>query len=470
MNHSLSWIILLGCIAVIFFFVGVIVFTCKSAARKCDKRIARILKYLERYNPVECSLCENTESLISELKKNKEFSNIAILFRNSLLKYKKNGKDYFCNKNQGSDFFNERTLAYELFYGYPVSPTVLTGLGVLGTFVGLALAMNNLGNDSGQISGLDDFFYAANTAFWTSIIGVVSNILCSILVRHIRRKYYIKILEFSENIDIRYPPNLNSESDLVSIGGVLESNSVQSCVDRMNRDVVQAIRQTSSETANVIAEKVSLYIKDIDDRTSEVIKATLDKLQIELNRSLQSQIENIKLAGEQYIDSTRDATAIIAGKYEEIGNSLNSVHQSILADVTKWTQVAKIISDHAVELTQKVNTLIQKSDESNANVTNCIATAVESINILQNCLNDVKDLTNDVIVSVAELKGASGEISRGIASISNFKPEISKTVDTLLETNKNYAVAWAEQYNKTITCAIENLSNAIDKIAYITKD
>lgn len=451
-----------------------IVFSCLISARVCDRRISKIYRIINKYEHSECSLCKNTEDIISQLKKDKELKCIAIHFRNSLLRYFKNGSGYYCNKNQGSDFFNDESLGYELFYGYAISPTILTGIGVLGTFVGLTMAMPEIGelsNISGIHDGLKIFFSAARIAFTTSIVGIVTNIICSIYVRHIRRKYHIKIADFANNIiDGIYPPNLNSESDLITIGGVIENNSVQSCVDRMYRDVVDAIRQTSSETATVIAEKVSLYIKDIDDRTSEVIKATLDKLQVELNRSLQSQIENIKLASEQYIDSTREATSIIANKYEEIGNGLSGVHQSIISDVERWSSVAKCVSDKGLEISNQINSLIQKSDENNARISETVSSLNESFSIVKSSINDINAYTNDFIESVRELKDASEQIGKGIESIKNFKPEIAESIGKVLDINKKYAEGWAAEYNKTITHAINNLCLAIDKIGSVVKD
>lgn len=448
------------------------------SAKLCSSRLRALSREIKRIDG-NVSECDKTEELIDRLKNYPSLRGIAILFRNSLLKYSKDGTQYFCNKKQGSDFFNEYSLGSELFSGSIFAPSMLTGIGVLGTFVGLLLALIVFkdGIEATKVKEiLNQFLGPASLAFVTSIAGVTANLFVIVCIKFVQNKYSSAISRFATEIDAVYPPNLNSESDLRSIGGIIEDDSVQSCIHQLNRDLQKVIVDTSSATAVVIAQEVTKYIKDIDDRTAEVIKQTLDRLQAELNRSIEAQMQGIKLAGESYVEATRSATKVIGDKYEDIGRSLNRIHESILSDVEKWSSVAAVVADNGASLVSGVQALIGNVTEQSEVLSNSASTVSETVASLNEHMQQMQSIAGSFREQATGLNILGNQISSGINEIRDFNPKVEKAVGMVMEANTRTARDVADKYNESITAALDkfgkavevatnNLSNTIEKLS-----
>ena len=80
-----------------------------------------------------------------ELQKSesRKYQRHLLLFKNSLVEYMEDGSDIqkYCNSKCAEDFFNEHSLAGEMLDNRPIVPSILTGLGVLGTFIGLVIML-----------------------------------------------------------------------------------------------------------------------------------------------------------------------------------------------------------------------------------------------------------------------------------------------------------------------------------------
>ena len=105
------------------------------------------------------------------------------------------------------DYINEEVLSLRSWNGVILQiPSTLTGLGILGTFIGLIFGIGGVGFSSidAALSSVQNLLNGIEVAFYTSIVGVVLSILFNIIYRLVWnmtiRQLGVFILEFHKNI------------------------------------------------------------------------------------------------------------------------------------------------------------------------------------------------------------------------------------------------------------------------------
>lgn len=105
------------------------------------------------------------------------------------------------------DYINEETLALRSWQGVVVQiPGSLTALGLLGTFIGLIIGISGIGFSSVEaaVSSIELLLNGVNTAFYTSIVGVIFSVLFNLLYRlewnYMLRELGLFVEEFHMNV------------------------------------------------------------------------------------------------------------------------------------------------------------------------------------------------------------------------------------------------------------------------------
>lgn len=106
-----------------------------------------------------------------------------------------------------TDYINEDILSLETWQGLIVQiPGVLTGFGILGTFIGLIMGISTIGFSSVEaaLESVATLLAGIETAFYTSIAGVILSITFNILYRMIwnsmLREYGLFVDVFHKNV------------------------------------------------------------------------------------------------------------------------------------------------------------------------------------------------------------------------------------------------------------------------------
>ena len=142
----------------------------------------------------------------------------------------------------------------------PIVPSILTGLGVLGTFIGLVIMLYEMqditlisgasqiaGEGAGtpaSESGFSDplrILSGAWTAFFTSIAGITASILCNWDFKSQSSGVVEAINDLQFKIDSIFPPNISNDNALLKLG--VRENSVQWCIKTMEKSIVENIRE-----------------------------------------------------------------------------------------------------------------------------------------------------------------------------------------------------------------------------------
>ena len=481
-DNLLSVCICWGIVAISLVLLGWLWYHSHQVAKK----ISFIKKSLQEASGGDESLynrCEVTDKFLNALDGNDNLRHAGRIFGNMLTRYPVKGSWHYCNRGQAREVFNELTLGYEMFHRKPFVPGLLTGIGVLGTFVGLLYGLNDSGV-SDWITGaggelpeeeiklrLGALLSGAGMAFITSVWGIAASIASSVVIRWAQSRCRKRIRELCKMIDLNFPPNIASETALSSISDVIEDTSVQGAVRAMSREIVTALDGMSERMTTELSQKITMYIRDMDNRTTDVILKTLDKLEDRLNRAISLQTETVKTAGEEFVNSARTATGIITAQYEKIGSSLDNYHRDIATNVAEWQQTSETFGGFCQELNGSLRdsmAAIRSDREALEQMTAALNAAVKQLGeneiSVRQGLNAVSDLTRSFDERINALRRATEALEKGIQELKGFEPRISESLDGMLAKNAGFVKQWSEAYNRTILTGVKELSNAISSM------
>ncbi len=109
--------------------------------------------------------------------------------------------------NELDDYINEESIAIRSWNSVVAQvPGTLTGIGVLGTFIGLLMGIGQVGFTSTEaaLQSVQELLAGINVAFFTSIAGIILSILFNILYRTIwnitTREMYLYLDEFHKYV------------------------------------------------------------------------------------------------------------------------------------------------------------------------------------------------------------------------------------------------------------------------------
>ena len=324
-----------------------------------------------------------------ELQKSesRKYQRHLLLFKNSLVEYMEDGSDIqkYCNSKCAEDFFNEHSLAGEMLDNRPIVPSILTGLGVLGTFIGLVIMLYEM-QDLTLISGASQIagegagtpasgcgfsdplriLSGAWMAFFTSIAGITASILCNWDFKSQSSGVVEAINDLQFKIDSIFPPNISSDNALLKLG--VRENSVQWCIKSMEKSIVESLKQTSRESATLLAESITRYIADVN---REAQQEAINQMAKVLGNALNRYTEELKKSAGEFERITTNVSIIVkdsydrmAGKFEEMTNGTLSSIGSISSDIRTWSELSVKLGESGSDICSRLDEIIDRTSDS----------------------------------------------------------------------------------------------------------
>ena len=485
-----SWNSLTGCFCIgIGIFLVIFCVNLYKDTAKIEKKVSNIKKKLDAKKG-GCNKLEKADRFLNELEKSDpETKRLVCLFRNNLLKRRpKDGGDIiYCNKGQAEDVFNEYNLAKMLFRTRFFTPSALTGLGLLGTFIGLlyglaisdfnqVFSLNNASSAQPDMSPFLVMIEGAKTAFITSVWGIGASVIANWWIVTLQRKTRESIDALVANIDLNFPPKTSSEfREYVVVEE--DSTSVQSCIRKLGQDLSEVFEKSTANMTADIGREIGKYLKEMDDRAADVIAKTLDKLQDRLNEGIAEQIKSVDAASQKFVSSIREATNAVGAKYESIGSVIDGYARSLESNVQEWQEISGGFASYVKVFSDAVEVAHKSSLEDKEKLIVATKIMQNMMDVLQTSQNNVKasmdavtSISQEIKGNVGTLQGIAKEIKSGMDGIRDFEPKINSSLADVIKTNNEYVEKWAQAYNQTIKLSIENLQTAVkDNNAFVSK-
>ena len=286
------------------------------------------------------------------------------------------------NPGEVSRYLNDATIIFpKIPFGFYHSvPNLLTGLGILGTFLGLAGGVGSAssglssGTPSEITASLEQLLAGASLAFMTSIAGIACSILFVPVERLTSRRLHITLDSWVGAIESRLERVTRAG---VALQQLKEARRASTQLERFNTELIFSIEQALEEK---IAGRLSPQL--------ERLVETVERLRQDRSTDAGQMIE-------QVLGRFADAMQERAG--------------------SQFDEMAQIVADLNRTLKDSANGLTQTQQDVRATLDSVMATVKESMDAgaasmtetLQQSLGDVTRVLSDASGSLAEQLTAS---------------------------------------------------------------
>jgi hypothetical protein len=247
----------------------------------------------------------------------------------------------FRNSHDPSHYFNLASLleGHVNVRFIAAVPGYMTGLGILGTFIGLVagIYLASLGMNAADVQKMRDalqpLLSGAALAFWTSIVGLICSLIFSVAEKRAFYRIEQAICRWNDNLDRRLrrvtPEQLGAEQ-------IAEASKQTLQLERFNTDLAVSIAKAlNAELAHSFAPRFDQLVQGLGD---------LKNQQVEFSSELLTTV-------------SRDISKSVAGA---AGSEMTAVAQTLNSLVTVLQQTAGSLAQGHREMTVAVESIIEK--------------------------------------------------------------------------------------------------------------
>lgn len=308
-----------------------------------------------------------------------------------------------------------------------VVPNILTSIGILGTFLGLSIAVASFDSQSSESirTSIQTLLGGMGTAFWTSVVGMG----CSAIFLFIK-KHWINCLNWGidkvcEELDAKYHKSTDeiviaAFSYTTEDGYVASPNELLISMKESIRDMQTAIARLSTDLCDSIGNALD---DSFQQKLVPIITSLSEKLENPaqtLTDSLITEFRNIcNEFGNSLTRNVNEQMDDLLERFIDASNSINTLPELI-------EHVSNKIKDATDSTTKAYNTLIDSTSQQVEKITIISNALCESIEGVQNVLSDLSALHANLdhipkaIMDARDaIKSASGQLEIAATDISS---------------------------------------------------
>jgi len=319
------------------------------------------------------------------------------------------------NTLDAEHFFNARTMAGGLTSNrlLAATPSFLTAIGVLGTFLGLTLGLSGLDFSSNELeelkTGINQMISGAGAAFVSSVWGVLLSLILNAIEKGTERNVLKSITSLQHKIDFLYPRlpaekvlvdiNDHSRKSQESLSGLAEQigDKLQESVEGMSRSMQDAISKTLTEILNPALSAMS---SNASQQSTQALEALIEQFSTGLRAEGQKQKESMDGAA----DAVNQAMAGITDKMDILFNDLSE----------KQAARAREDSDRTRILTEQINQQQTQAEEQQAQLASQFEGHISALSGQQKAM--VAEITAATTEQIGQLTDLTNKQTAGMAS------------------------------------------------------
>lgn len=444
------------------------IFTYVRFAKRVDPLILEIKQAIKEVNKSE----RDKEAFPEHYYEFKEWMDSSVYLKDSWREFEEtlllpgsdydDGKEIILNTRPTGTFFNQRNILWHKvnMRFYNTFPNILTGVGILGTFIGLVVGISlaapglNSDNINDAKKALSLLLDGASLAFITSIFGLGSSLVFSWLEKkriHDFEKYCFTLVSgidarveyFSaERLANKALQEAKKQSfsmetfanDLaVSLSGLIEQNVTQPMVQAVN-NLKDSQQQASDETLERL---ISEFTESISGAAGEEMKAFASTIE-SMSQNLNDQVNSLSSGQQKMQESSKIAIEeMLASMTNGTDKMKEGVEQAVTDLIAGVKQSVTDVTDKLLEATKESTDRMESASAK-------FDTAVEKLASIISEIGDIETATNDL------LGGLNQAVSGTTLAV--------ETVDRLGE----HMTATSEKMESTAQKILESTDKALD--------
>ena len=345
------------------------------------------------------------------------------------------------------------------------SPNILTSIGILGTFIGLTLALFHF--DSGSTESIresiNSLLSGMSTAFLTSVFGMLTSSIFLFCERRLLNKIGNAVSAYTSELDATYHATndqvLVDALSFVDVNGAIHTpGSVMSAISNNMAAVQNEIQNLGNNIAASITDALD---KEFDNKLVPIIEGLAQKLENpaqaitdKLIKELGEVCDNFKNSLTESVNQQMDE---LLEKFIDASNAINTIPDTIDA-------VSKNILDSS-DKTVKANEQVARSIEEQSLRLNDIAVSfAESLVKLRESADSIADIHDSLADMPASLNSASNAITQSTSALSGTNAQISSAIDSVQKANdttRDSIKTYSDEI-KSIEAGLQSIFNQIN--------
>ncbi len=444
-----------------YFFIKLL-----SVVKNIKTNLERIFEILKDITPN--TIVQNFESINSQLSRDSFIGHYWSKFTETLIR-KNEGEPQIFSSIDIDYFFNENNLVFSKINLrlYSAIPGILTGLGILGTFVGLIFGLSQIDFNTTDVrklkEGIIQLLAGTQISFSTSIWGILFSIIFLV-----SKSYYFKRLsEKANQLQNKIREVFIYKTPEHLLNDILWENQQQTTeLKKFNEDLAINIAEALEEKMDM---KLSPIFEEFSERLTEFMNHTISHLANVIKENQQQTSEFKKFNDEL-------ATNIATSIDERLNQSLTPIFDRLTNTIEHFTsigttEIVKAITSGAETGIERLNVTLNEVSENLQNIavkTKEIQDELfEKFNYFINNLNkyqeelrikfndNIKQLTSnieDVLIAQQEqIKSVNNELeSRLSMFVEKIENETIAIVQKMEESNRILADYFKEIVEKAV--------------------
>lgn len=328
-------------------------------------------------------------------------------------------------------------------------PSICIAFGLLGTFMGLTLAIIQTNGVLGNIGSMEEFstkmqgpFSSMSSAFWTSIFGVASSVILNGLNNTIKNKkesFYGLIEDYLDNV-VYGAHSKNFNKLFIEFNTTIKSTMIE---------LTKEMRSLFQDGVTELVSKINKNTIDLTDTVKGLTDYTKDLDR--LTKSLNTSVNNFKDPVDKFKGSVYEFTSIAEDLSVNMKESINKFGVKVDLLENNLSNLYNSIDGNKREIANIGISLKQQSDVLNNSYNNLSEVITSISNIQSNNTELLKE-------QIAKLNKGYEKFDNGLEEfIGNFETLQNKVSDGIVEVlNKEMEVL-----SKGI---VERLDGSMDKV------
>lgn len=353
---------------------------------------------------------------------------------------------------------------------YAVFPSLLTGLGILGTFLGLSLGLANVDLASDNLAvlrqGLGSLLSGARTAFVTSLWGIFLSILLTWLQKRFSARLAGELESICSLLDRLFPRRpaevwlsevyreaREQTAELKKFNDELAWNIAAALDERLAVRLTPALQNLlaaierltetgSTEIARVISQEAGTEVTRLGEILQQASSVLSDVLSAssELQRSVNETINRqLVLTASRVEESLGGSTARFSELVNQVEQAMEQMRQAVAEQVSWQKQQFEELLEKTQETTKSyLEDFLAKVGRALGNVSEQSSSAVAEMggkvqSILEELRGRMKELGEEYATKSNEMRTALDEITTLLAVMERLVKEAATVLDAYRE-------------------------------------
>ena len=326
----------------------------------------------------------------------------------------------------------------------------MTGLGILGTFIGLSFGLQEFNTGSAEeiSDSIAPLMDGIKIAFHTSIYGMVFSLVFNLIYKTLIENSYNALEEFLNCYDgyVLRDSEYSNESEAFNL------------IRKLPEEIGENISNTLTPAMEEISQTFKQFAEDVSTNQLEGLSSIVDSFIEEMNTSLGGQFQRLGEILEKTCDMQEKNNEYMQGLLEKVGG--------MVTDIDK-------INEMSSSTVEKMSAYVEKLDECQGKINESLNGMNEQID-KQTAINDqlrenMESLSEQQKQILEVTSKVSGNLEEQIHNLSEFEKGLSEETRANMEMLVTQAKDYSQQLTDFEKEQMENIEEISEKQIDIVK-